>query len=52
MHSQREGTYMVTTVWESTVEICYKTVNTFILFGPIILLLGNNFKETIRKKKE
>lgn len=26
---------MVRRVWESSVEICYKTVNMFILFSPI-----------------
>ena len=26
---------MVRTVWESSVEICYKTVNMLILFSPI-----------------
>lgn len=41
---------MVSTVFESILRICYKTVNTLKLFGPIIPLLGNNIKETIKNK--
>lgn len=41
---------MVSTVFESILRICYKTVNTLKLFGPIIPLLENNIKETIKNK--
>lgn len=30
-------------------EKCYNTVNTLILLGPIILLLGKNLSEAIKK---